>query len=132
MINIENTFKLEPYSLNANDKQRLLLDHLNALTKHHQQSCQSYKNFLDSNHLTNKVFSKIEDLPFLPVRVFKNLEVKSINNNDVFKTLTSSGTSGQSVSRIYLDKKTASYQTKALVKILQSFIGKKKNTNDDY
>jgi phenylacetate-coenzyme A ligase PaaK-like adenylate-forming protein len=40
--------------------------------------------------------------------------------------LTSSGTSGQAVSKIYLDKEAASMQTKTLTKIVSSFIGKKR------
>lgn len=38
--------------------------------------------------------------------------------------MNSSGTSGQELSKIFLDKETASLQSKTLSKILQSFIGK--------
>jgi hypothetical protein len=41
----------------------------------------------------------------------------------VVKTLTSSGTSGQGVSRIYLDAGTAQLQSRTLVKIMQHFLG---------
>ena len=40
--------------------------------------------------------------------------------------MTSSGTSGQAVSRIYLDRNTASNQTKVLTKIVSSYIGQKR------
>ena len=46
------------------------------------------------------------NLPFLPVRVFKEMDLRSCNEDEVFKTITSSGTSGQAVSKIYLDKET--------------------------
>jgi phenylacetate-coenzyme A ligase PaaK-like adenylate-forming protein len=53
-------------------------------------------------------------------------ELKSIENNEVIKTMTSSGTSGQAVSRIFLDRETSSNQTKVLSKIVSSFTGKKR------
>ena len=40
--------------------------------------------------------------------------------------MTSSGTSGQQVSKIYLDKETSANQTKTLTKIVSSYIGKKR------
>ena len=39
------------------------------------------------------------------------------------KTMTSSGTTGQAVSKIYLDKTTSANQQKAMVKIVSDFTG---------
>jgi phenylacetate-coenzyme A ligase PaaK-like adenylate-forming protein len=64
--------------------------------------------------------------PFLPVRLFKEFELKSVKNDNIVKTLTSSGTSGQRVSRIFLNKATSANQTKVLTKIVSSFIGNKR------
>jgi len=47
----------------------------------------------------------------------------SIKKEDVFKTMTSSGTSGQQVSKIFLDKENSLRQTKALAKIVSEFTG---------
>ena len=44
----------------------------------------------------------------------------------MFKILNSSGTSGQKVSRIFLDKETSLMQTKTLTKIMENYIGKKR------
>ena len=49
--------------------------------------------------------------------------MRSVPPEAVVKTMTSSGTSGQAVSRIDLDRTTASNQQKALVKIVSSFTG---------
>ena len=38
------------------------------------------------------------------------MELRSVANESVFKTLTSSGTTGQAVSRIYLDRETAAWK----------------------
>jgi len=63
------------------------------------------------------------ELPFLPVRLFKELKLKSVPDEEVIKTMTSSGTTGQAVSRIYLDRNTAANQQKTMVKIVSEFTG---------
>jgi phenylacetate-coenzyme A ligase PaaK-like adenylate-forming protein len=69
-----------------------------------------------------KVMS-FRELPFLPVRLFKEMELRSVPKEEVVKTMTSSGTTGQAVSRIYLDRTTAANQQKAMVKIVSDFTG---------
>lgn len=68
----------------------------------------------------------VEEYPFLPVRLFKEYDLCSKPKEDIVKTMTSSGTTGQQVSKIYLDKTTSANQTKALVKITSEFLGKKR------
>jgi hypothetical protein len=63
------------------------------------------------------------ELPFIPVSLFKEIDLKSVPDADIIKTMTSSGTTGQAVSRIYLDKSTAGLQQKALVRIVTDFLG---------
>ena len=70
----------------------------------------------------NKVAS-YKDLPFLPVRLFKEMNLRSVPQEDVVKTMTSSGTTGQAVSKIYLDRETSSNQQKTMVKIVSEFTG---------
>lgn len=97
-----------------------LVQALNDLTAHHRDHCQLYASYVDSMFGQGNVAS-LAEIPYLPVRAFKNFDLKSIPDDDVFKIMTSSGTSGQ-VSRIYLDKNTAQLQSKKLVEIFgQSF-----------
>jgi len=58
--------------------------------------------------------------------LFKDNRLLSVNHDQIVKTMTSSGTTGQSVSMIFLDKVTAGNQTKALVKIAAHIIGPKR------
>ena len=81
---------------------------------------------MDAYGYNDKDLYNYINLPFLPVRLFKMFDLKSIDQDNIVKTMTSSGTSGQSVSKIFLDKETASNQTKVLSKIMSSFIGKKR------
>ena len=69
-----------------------------SLTKHHYSKSLDYKKIVD--FLFNKKFNNLESLPFLPVKLFKDLNLKSIPDSEIFKVLYSSGTSGN-VSKIF-------------------------------
>jgi len=121
-------FDRAPYSLQKAEKHEFLMPQLATLTHHHYEQCPLYRNIVDRafGGLSCCNLSRLEDLPFLPVSLFKTHTLKSIADAEVFKTLTSSGTTGQSVSRIYLDRQTAQRQAKALLKIMQHCLGKKR------
>lgn len=114
-----------PYSLGAAQKQPLLLSALNALTTWHTQHCQPYANMRQRMFDTPPATCR-EDVPWLPVRLFKTQDLVSSERSSIIKTLTSSGTTGQVVSRIYLDRETSLRQTRALTAIMTSFLGKQR------
>jgi len=104
-------------------KEEVLLKDLSALVEHHRARCAPYDRILAANAYSSA--SSIAELPWLPVRLFKNLELKSIPDDEVFKVLTSSGTTGE-VSRIYLDKAAAATQTRQLGATVQTVLGPKR------
>lgn len=114
---------IQPYSLNKKEKEKLLSPFLMKLSRHHYEHCLPFKKMMDSIHFDIERDYAYTELPFLPVRLFKMFELNSVPKEDIIKTMTSSGTSGQAVSRIFLDRDTSSSQTKALTKIVSSFIG---------
>ncbi len=114
---------IPPYSLNKTEKEKLLSPFLTSLSRYHYKHCLPFKKMMDSVHFDIRRDYNYTELPFLPVRLFKMFELYSVPREDVIKTMTSSGTSGQAVSRIFLDRDTSSSQTKALTKIVSSFIG---------
>lgn len=114
---------IAPYSLNESQKNELLTKRLVTLTSLHYHKCEAYKKMLDSIRYDIGTDKTYKTIPFLPVRLFKELNLKSISDDEVVKTMTSSGTTGQAVSKIYLDRDTASNQQKAMVKIVQEFTG---------
>ena len=125
-MEISEILDIPPYSLNKIQKQELLNSNLNLLFRHHFNKCTPFKKIMDATEYDYSKEYNFQELPFLPVRLFKQFELKSISDEEVVKTMTSSGTSGQAVSRIYLDRETASMQTKTLTKIVSSFIGTKR------
>ncbi len=127
MSAIEELFELPEYSIDNSKKRELLLSELTALTKFHYANCSPYKNILHNLEINpEQQFTNIEMLPYLPVRLFKSQKIQSIPDNEVLKVLTSSGTTGQQVSKITLNKETSMLQVKALASIITSYIGNKR------
>ena len=128
-MSFDEFLNIPPYSLDKAEKEKLLTERLTELTRLHAEKCPEYNSILraidfdiNDKHTTQSV-KTYRDLPFLPVRLFKELELRSVPSKDVVKTMTSSGTTGQRVSKIYLDRETASNQQKAMVKIVSEFTG---------
>jgi hypothetical protein len=125
MLTTEELFSIPPYALSQQEKSELLIPLLNKLTKHHFQHCSEYRKILIAEGM-DEAYHSFPSFPFIPIRLFKDYELFSIPKEDIIKTLTSSGTTSQKVSKIFLDRITAAYQTKALVKIMQDFLGKQR------
>ncbi|MEH0936244.1 LuxE/PaaK family acyltransferase [Micromonospora psammae] len=111
------------FTLDQAERESRLLPELVELTEHHRANSPEYARLLASlGHLPGRRYERVADLPWLPVRLFKHHVLKSIPEDEVFKVLTSSGTTGD-VSRIYLDKDAASVQQKMLSATLRTVIG---------
>lgn len=104
-------------------KRARFLDELRQLTNWHYRACEKYAILLDKmlgHHMANE----LEELPFIPVRLFKHERLMSVPENEVIRTMTSSGTGGQNVSQIFLDKQTAALQVRVLSRIMGEFFGR--------
>lgn len=111
------------YSLDQTAKQRALSTIFKLLHEHHVGHCQAYKRLAK---VSSQPDNTLASLPYLSVRLFKEMALKSVPDRDVFRVLQSSGTTGQRPARVFLDKATSARQSKALVSIMQSFIGKQR------
>ncbi len=119
--NLEAMFDADCFGLARPAKQALLGGELRALTRFHRAACPDYGAILDAYAPGPPPGGG--DAPFLPVSMFKLHDLASVPREAVFKTMTSSGTSGQAPSRIVLDADTARLQTRALTRIMTSFLG---------
>lgn len=123
MTDYSEILTLPPFSLKKHEKNQLLTEKLLQLTIQHYLNCDMYKKILDGLGFDSNNVNSCYDIPFIPVSMFKELDLASVDKQDIFKVMTSSGTTGQVVSKIYLDKTTAGNQQKTLVKIVSDFIG---------
>ena len=122
-ISYGEILQIPPYSLLKKDKEQLLTKRLRELTIIHYQKSKEYRGMLDAIGMNINKIQSYYEIPFLPVSLFKELHLLSIDKSEIFKVMTSSGTTGQAVSKIYLDRTTASNQQKTLTKIVSSFTG---------
>ncbi len=123
---LERLWEEDPYSMDAPAKRDFFRHALSVLTLHHYEGCAAYRAVLDAYGIDPRKERWQEDQPMIPVRLFKERELLSVPREDIVKTMTSSGTSGQAVSRIFLNKENTRSQTKALAHIISSYIGKKR------
>ena len=119
---IDAALDVTVYGPDRGQKRNWLLDGLNALVRHHRTHCPAYARMTDALW-SGQAATTLEEIPWLPVRLFKMLDLKSIADEQVTRTLVSSGTTGAAVSRIFLDADTARAQTRALTRIFSHFAG---------
>ena len=117
-----------PYSWPQSLKEKRMVDRLDQITRFHYYNCREYRNVVDNvfGGLKEDRYARLDEVPFFPVSLFKRQDLLSVPTERVFKVLTSSGTTGTAVSRIFLDQHTSRMQSKVLVKIMQHFLGRKR------
>lgn len=125
MLDLAAFFAAPPFAWEHGEKAYQQLKVLKALLTHHKSACAEYRKLC---HLLDRETDpdSLEEYPFFPVRLFKTYALKSIGAEQTLTTMTSSGTTGQTVSKIFLDKETASVQTRTLAHIVKDFTGNKR------
>jgi Acyl-protein synthetase, LuxE len=116
-----------PFSLGGDEKEHALGAALEALVAHHRAACPAYARVLDALWPAASAAEgdgdRLAAIPWLPVGLFKTHDLVSVAPDDVVKTLTSSGTSGQARSRILLDRASTARQTRALAAAMRPVLG---------
>jgi hypothetical protein len=121
---IEDLLVRPAFGLRQPDKEATLGPVLDELTLYHAAHCPDYGRMLAATSPEWQPGAGIPALPYLPVSIFKRRTLSSVGDDDVFKTLTSSGTSGSAVSKIILDRATAMRQTRALAAVMEPVLGR--------
>jgi hypothetical protein len=122
-MTLDDLIQEPQYSVPQARKESTLLAELARLSQSHRARSPDYA------RLTRILFPgstdprSLAELPFLPVGLFKERLLSSVPESEVFKILESSGTTGQTPSRIVLDRETAQLQTLALSRIITSVLG---------
>lgn len=115
-----------PYSLPQVQREKLMLEGINALTARHHAACPEYARILEGAWGGIIEARTLAGVPYLPVSLFKSQQLKSVPDEAIRITLTSSGTTGQSVSKIMLDAESSSIQQRALANSLTHVLGKQR------
>jgi hypothetical protein len=115
---------IEQYSLTKEKKNQYFFKLLNDLNNYHLVNSIDHKKISEVYFHKKDEISSIDHIPFLPVSIFKNKLLHSISEENIYKILKSSGTTGSIPSQIVLDKETAALQTLTLSKIISHIVGK--------
>ncbi len=122
-MQLSEYIELPQFSVDSVSKLKFMYTEGMDLHKYHYANSKEYARICDVIFPESFSAENVSELPFLPVSSFKNFDLKSIPDADVYKVLTSSGTTGTVPSRIYLDRDTSTLQTKSLSKIVGHILG---------
>ena len=112
-------FKLEPRHHHAE-----LLPLLQSELAYAAQCNAHLRHHFEAWPIDYRTATRIADLPYLPVGVFKaNPPLALVMPDKITRTLASSATTGQTPSRVVLDADTSKRMTKGVMTIIRDFIG---------
>jgi len=115
-----------PFSVPSAEKDQILLDGLKRLTMYHQKNCAGYGHLSHAFGWDPGSAGRLVDLPWLPVGIFKTHRLVSVSEEEIYTEVRSSGTTGQAVSRVGLDRGTADLQARSLNAIMSAVLGTKR------
>ena len=121
-MDYSNWLTQAPYQWEQSEKEARYVPMMQELTAHHCRHCPPYGQAIQTLYRKNKKYDDLTKIPMLPISLFKTETLKSISDQEVFKVITSSGTSG-AASHLYLDAQNAQNQQLALYHIVKDFIG---------
>lgn len=122
-LNNKIDFIFEKKLFSLKNKTEIFFKFMLNLTRFHFSNCKSYKKILDGFNINLKNIKNLNDLPYLPIRIFKDNELLSVKQKNIIKVLRSSGTTGSKTSKIFLDKTNSQHQIKTLNKIVKNSLG---------
>ncbi|WP_440938076.1 LuxE/PaaK family acyltransferase [Candidatus Pelagibacter sp.] len=125
MINLKKLFSIKPFETPDKLKDAYLLENQKKLSKYHYRNCLEYKNICDKIFKKIENCKKLDELPYVHVKVFKEFNLSSAPKKNLSKVMQSSGTSGGLKSKINIDRNTSLIQSKALINIFSTIIKKK-------
>ncbi|MBC8037227.1 MAG: acyl-protein synthetase [Rhizobiales bacterium] len=115
------------FTLPQAEKDERLLCEMNCLTEHHRLACPGYGRILDGiGWGAGRQAASMSELPWLPVGLFKSHDLLSVPPDEIFRVLTSSGTTNARTSRIFIDRDAAQLQTQALACVMRTLLGPKR------
>lgn len=122
---IENIILGNQFEISNEDKEQLLLGIIKEQLKNSQINL-NLKNMYEKNKIDIPNISKLEEVPFIPVNMFKEFELIICEKQQITRILNSSATTTGTPSKIFLDKDTITHQSQALISTLRNFLGSKR------
>lgn len=123
-VSCNSLLAMPPYTSSEKDD-GLFLDALAGELRFHAVGNAYYSDFLARKGFTPNAFFALEDIPYIPVQIFKTLgvQLRTVPESDIRLTLSSSATSGIP-STVPIDRETARRQAKSMAMVIADRIGK--------
>ncbi len=113
-----------PYALSPDEKSSYLLPRLRELVEYHEARCAPYARLTaDWRAHRGDAVSALDALPLVPATAFKEYDLRS---SEAAVSVSSSSTTGQRPSRVFLDKTSRVRATLSAQAILADFVGAEK------
>ena len=127
-MKIDELIKNEPYSKKVTEKNQIFLESMKQVIQFHYENCKEYKNFCIKKKFDPYGIYSLEAIPFLPISIFKKLELLSVPKKEIVRTIHSSSTTNTLPSVINLDSVTVKRQIIALNSIIKNYFGNDKQS----
>lgn len=122
-MKIDELLLQSPFTFKQGKKNELFLNAMKESIQWHYMNSPLYKKFVDNQKLDlNKKFT-LEEIPPLPISLFKDLELLTVPKSEIKSTIYSSATTSNKPSQIFLDSITIKRQQTALKNILSDYLG---------
>tara|TARA_B100000123_G_C25702900_1_gene416147 strand:- start:199 stop:1248 length:1050 start_codon:yes stop_codon:yes gene_type:complete len=125
MIDYNLLFKKGAFKLSQIEKEKIFFDNISKLNIHHKKNCKEFK-LIANSFFPKEKKKKLEELPFIHVRLFKEKNLSSVKKGTKISTYNSSGTSNTKLSKINIDRFTSLVQSKSLLNILMTVLKTKR------
>ena len=124
--NLNTLFQLPAYSFLNDEKNQVLLPIIRGQLEEAIKNNHYIANLFLKLHLSPEKILCLEEVPPIPVQMFKYFDLKTCPEEQIEKILRSSGTTTGIPSRVPLSKNTTINQIKALKSILKDYLGEKR------
>ncbi|MVX65046.1 acyl-protein synthetase [Clostridium chromiireducens] len=112
----------EQFKLLQKDKESKLLDILKLQIDENRKN-ENLNSMYKKLGVDVNTIKSLEEIPFIPVNMFKYFDLRTCSEENVVRILNSSSTTGNNPSKIYIDKETSIRQSIGLISTLTSFLG---------
>ena len=124
-MKLEDLLLMKQYSLADSEKNKVLLRLIKeqlprAMANRH------IKNFFTKQNIDVEKIQSVEEVPFIPVQMFKYFDLSTNPDEKLARVIKSSGTTSGGQSIVPISKEAAANQMKGLKSILEDFLGQRR------
>jgi len=127
-MEIDQLLDKEPFKLKHKEKSAVFLHAMEKALEWHFNNSKLYRKFIENQNFRLNSDYSLEDIPFLPVSIFKEINLITGPRKNIKTVINSSATTSGKPSIISLDEKTSKRQQVALRNIMSDFIGNQRRT----